>query len=133
MPAQAYNACWLILALIPSALWMRGVASNDRRRYRRLLGLFAALGVLGFVFSVVSPDDDSTQQEFAQSQKASVHAVVKNGTNRGTRIPSPYVFSFLALPAFRQTQAAQVHLVRTDAPEFVLLQSASDSSPPSLS
>ncbi|MBZ5721487.1 MAG: hypothetical protein LAO03_14000 [Acidobacteriia bacterium] len=130
MSAQVYNACWLILALIPSALWLRGYAANDRRTCRRLLGLFAALGVLGFVFSVVSPDDDSTQQEFTQSQKASAQILVKNATRDGTRIPAQYVFSPRALAAFSKQLIAPARAARTDTSELILIQVAADSSPP---
>ena len=35
-----------------------------------LLGLIGALGVLAFIFSAVSPDDDDIQQEFVQSSKS---------------------------------------------------------------
>jgi hypothetical protein len=39
-------------------------------RYRAVLSLLAAFGVLAFVFSVISPDDDDIQQEFFQGSKS---------------------------------------------------------------
>ena len=129
MPAQVYNACWLLLALIPSALWMRAIATDDRGTWRRLLGLCAALGVLGFVFSAVSPDDDNIQQVFTQSQKASAYSV-RNGTRGGARIAVSLVFSPRALPAFSHTQVVSVDITRTLAPAFVQIQAATDTSPP---
>lgn len=48
------------------------LARGPRRRSRRraLLNLLAAFGVLAFVFSAISPDDDDIQQEFLQSSKS---------------------------------------------------------------
>jgi hypothetical protein len=52
------------------------VATPLRRRRnsgsvrRVVFGLVGVLGVLAFIFSAVSPDDDEIQQEFAQGSKS---------------------------------------------------------------
>src|ERR1700746_3867994 len=59
------------------------VATPLRRRRnsgsvrRAVFGLVGVLGVLAFIFSAVSPDDDEIQQEFAQGSK-SRQDVVRN-------------------------------------------------------
>jgi uncharacterized membrane protein len=131
MSTQVSNALWLILALIPSALWLRGVSSSHGRHWRRLLGLVAALGVMGFVFSVVSPDDDSIQQVFTQSRKTAVQAPVKDGCRGGARITLAQVYLSHAVRPQPWTSSPLDVATATGAPAIVLVRIASDRSPPS--
>jgi hypothetical protein len=65
---------------------------SSRCRHRRrcgLFGLLAALGVLAFFFSVISPADDDVQQEFIQGNKpkqlaAANHKSADDGHIHGT-------------------------------------------------
>ena len=43
---------------------------RHRSHYHAVLSLLAAFGVLAFVFSVISPDDDDIQQDFFQGSKS---------------------------------------------------------------
>src|ERR1700681_4523672 len=60
-----------------------------------VFGLVGVLGVLAFIFSAVSPDDDEIQQEFAQSSKTR-ECVVRN---------------WKSLPTVRVTLVNLVHCV----------------------
>ena len=53
-----------------------GERPNSATTRRAVLGLVAVLGVLAFIFSAVSPNDDENQQEFAQSRTR--RCVVRN-------------------------------------------------------
>src|SRR3984893_17414694 len=48
------------------------VPRRPRRRSRHyaLLSTLAAFGLIAFIFSAISPDDDNSQQEFFQSSKS---------------------------------------------------------------
>ena len=131
MSTQVTNALWLILALIPAALWLRGVSSGSGRHCRRLLGLFAALGVMGFVFSAVSPDDDSIQQVFTQSRKTSIQMPMRNGSRGGARIAPAQVYLSHAAHPPRWNSSPREGVLATIVPAIVLIRIASDSSPPS--
>ena len=55
---------------------LRGRRNSGSMR-RAVFGLVGVVGVLAFIFSAVSPDDDEIQQEFAQGSK-SRQDVVRN-------------------------------------------------------
>lgn len=130
MSAQVSNALWLVLALVPAALWMRGAAVGERRNYRRLLGLFVALGVLGFVFSAVSPDDDSIQQVFTQSQKSSVQAPVRSGARGSLWVVASQASTGAVALGLHWKPFSQDWVAVTITPAIVQIRLAADSSPP---
>jgi len=71
MPVVPHHVSLILLAMLPFIAWSRQFRWAEARHIRRVLSLLAALGMLGFVFSALSPDDDSVQQEFARSQSSS--------------------------------------------------------------
>jgi hypothetical protein len=50
-----------------------------------LLGLLSVLGILAFLFSAASPDDDDIQQEFVQGSKTKQFAVANRKIASGVR------------------------------------------------
>jgi hypothetical protein len=58
--------CWCFLSRIITLTVSTRAASNMRQRRRVLFILLGAFGILAFLLSVVSPDDDSLQQEFVR-------------------------------------------------------------------
>lgn len=52
-----------------SSIAANPLRKRDRSNRCAVLGLIGVLGVLAFVFSAVSPDDDDIQQEFIQGSR----------------------------------------------------------------
>lgn len=131
MSVLVYNALWLLLAIPPSILWFRGFPSDQGKRRRLLVGVLAGLGMLGFVFSVITPDDDLVQQDFTQSQKASLRSPTKAaGSGLGTHVSAVYLRSTAALPAALRSVTKQVSSFSQTSPKSVFTQTLSGRSPP---
>ena len=131
MSVLVYNALWLLLAIPPSILWFRGFPSDQGKRRRLLVGVLAGLGMLGFVFSAITPDDDLVQQDFTQSQKASLQSPSKAaGSGLGARVSTVYLRSTAALPAALRSVAEPVSFFSQTSAESVLTHTFSGRSPP---
>lgn len=134
MGVFAYNACWLLLAIPPSIVWLRGFPSDVGKRRRLLVGVLAALGMLGFVFSVLTPDDDLVQQEFTQSQKSSLQSPSKAAnSDLNGRVHAVYLDSAHALPDARSKVIEGVSPLPEKCAELIFSHSPGDRSPPVLS
>jgi len=116
-----------------------GVFSSRQRRrlwYTRL-GLIGAFGVLAFIFSAISPDDDDIQQESFQSNKSKqfVLANYKAPSDiRGFRISTLRS----ALPRRRQLLAnsqllARILISRPEIDGTIFCSRTGDRSPPTKS
>ncbi|MBZ5704734.1 MAG: hypothetical protein LAN63_05225 [Acidobacteriia bacterium] len=134
MGVFAYNACWLLLAIPPSMVWLRGFPSDVGKRRRLLVGVLAALGMLGFVFSALTPDDDLVQQEFTQSQESSLQSPSKAAaSDLDGRVSAVYLISAAALPAASRKVIEHVSPLPEKSAEILFPHAPGDRSPPVLS
>lgn len=101
------------------------------------LGLLGAVGVLAFLFSAVSPDDDDIQQDFVQGNKAKQLVLVSDKATRelrtfGTRSVLP---ALLAQPRTTVRRAVLGRILSVDEKILGTIVSSrtGDRSPPSKS
>lgn len=102
-----------------------------------VFGLIGVLGVLAFIFSVVSPTDDSVQQECVQGSK-NRHGIAESFKwipyIRGTLVgANPCAIVLRSLGSFWGSAVGSVRIfdVKVDAPIF--FSRIADRSPPSKS
>jgi hypothetical protein len=117
-----------------------GEARAPRRRSFNLYALFGlagALGVLAFIFSAVSPEDDDIQQEFAQGPESRQCLVqnCKSITSIRVTLVDPVHFAVVArtLLSFRYTALERVRMPSVKIGAMVFRSRTGDRSPPTRS
>jgi hypothetical protein len=102
-----------------------------------LLGLLSAFGVLAFLFSAFSPDDDDIQQEFVQGNKPTQLVVANHRFTRSVRtVGTSAVLPALVTqprPTIRRAAVGRVLSVDEKVLETIVSTRTGSRSPPSKS
>jgi hypothetical protein len=102
-----------------------------------LLGLLGAIGVLAFLFSAISPDDDDIQQEIVQGDKTKQRALANyKPTREGRALSRSTVLPALLAqlhPTIRRAEVGRVVTVEEKILGTIVSSRTGDRSPPSKS